>query len=80
MKNNIKDIWSAKYEPKTIDDYIVSDELKERLIKVMDELPNVMLFGSRGIGKGTFVFTLSSFIWYSFIVASTASLNVVLPD
>ena len=49
------DIWTFKYEPKTLDGYIVNSELRGRLERVIKELPNVMLFGSHGIGKGTFV-------------------------
>ena len=49
------EIWTFKYEPKTIEEFIATSELKDRLAKVIKELPNVMLFGSPGIGKGTFV-------------------------
>ena len=77
MKSNVKDIWSAKYEPKTIDDYIVSDELKERLIKVMNELPNVMLFGSRGIGKGTFVNIMLNKLKFDYIRINASDENSI---
>jgi replication factor C small subunit len=49
------DIWTFKYEPKTLEEYIATPEMKDRLQKVITELPNVMLFGMHGIGKGTFV-------------------------
>ncbi len=51
----MKNIWSFKYEPDNLEDFIATPELKERLAKVVKELPNVMLFGGPGVGKGTFV-------------------------
>jgi len=52
---NVKEVWSFKHEPKTIDDYLASPETKERLNRIITELPNTMLFGRHGIGKGTFM-------------------------
>jgi replication-associated recombination protein RarA len=52
---NVKDVWSFKYEPKTMDEYLATPETKERLMRVIEELPNTMLFGRHGIGKGTFM-------------------------
>lgn len=52
----IKDeLWSFKYEPTTLENYIVSPEWKERLQKIINECPNFILSGPPGIGKSTFM-------------------------
>jgi DNA polymerase III delta prime subunit len=53
MKDNR--IWSFVHEPKTLDEYIATPETKERLKRVVEELPNTMIFGRHGIGKGSFM-------------------------
>jgi hypothetical protein len=62
-----KRIWSFVHEPKTIDEYIAVPEIKERLIKVIADVPNTMLFGRHGIGKGTFMNILLKSTGYDFI-------------
>ena len=49
------DIWTFKYEPKSINDMILDNDIKQQLIKVVKEVPNLMLIGPPGVGKGTFV-------------------------
>lgn len=48
------EMWTFKYEPKSLDEMIADDKTKEKLRKIIDEKPNVMLSGPPGIGKGTF--------------------------
>lgn len=50
----ITDIWCEKWEPKTIDDMILNPLVKEQLKKAMVELPNLLISGPPGVGKGTF--------------------------
>jgi len=47
-------LWTFKYAPETIEDMIVSEDVKPKLIKAIKELPNIMLYGTAGVGKGTF--------------------------
>lgn len=47
--------YEFKYMPKTFDEMIVSDEVKPVLKKALTELPNLILSGPSGTGKGTFV-------------------------
>jgi DNA polymerase III delta prime subunit len=47
-------IWTFKYEPKNFDDMILNDVVKPRLQKALVEIPNLMLVGPPGVGKGTF--------------------------
>jgi DNA polymerase III delta prime subunit len=46
--------WTIKYEPKKLDDMILHPAVKNRLKSVLRNPQNVILFGSTGIGKGTF--------------------------
>ncbi len=47
-------IWTFAYEPKTIDEMILNDDIKPTLKKALDEVPNMLLYGTPGVGKGTF--------------------------
>lgn len=49
------ELLEFKYMPKTIDEMIVEEGMKEKLSKAIKELPNMMLIGPPGTGKGTFV-------------------------
>jgi len=51
-------IWSFHYEPKSIDDMVLDKDIRKRFKKFVTELPNIMLYGSPGIGKGTFAHIL----------------------
>lgn len=48
------ELWTFKYEPKNIDEYICSEEIKEKLEKILNENLNCILSGPAGIGKSTF--------------------------
>ena len=54
----MKNIWSFKYEPKSIDDMVLNEDIRKRFKKFVEEIPNIMLYGSPGIGKGTFTHIL----------------------
>lgn len=49
-----KNLWVYKYKPKTFNDIILNDEIKPKLEKAMNELPNMLLYGTPGVGKGCF--------------------------
>ena len=48
-------MWAFKYEPDNMNDYIAGEDLKLILKAAINNVPNMMLFGLHGIGKGTFV-------------------------
>lgn len=48
------DIWVFKHEPKTFQEMILSEDMRSVLGKVLKEVPNIMLVGNAGVGKGTF--------------------------
>ena len=47
-------MWSFKHEPLTFDGIILSKDIKPKLKKIIKELPNILLYGTPGIGKGTY--------------------------
>jgi DNA polymerase III delta prime subunit len=49
------DQWVFKHEPKTMDDYLAHPDTKAKLERVIERIPNTMLFGRHGLGKGTFM-------------------------
>jgi len=54
----MKDIWSFSHEPKSIDDMVLNEDIRKRFKKFASELPNIMLYGNPGVGKGTFAHIL----------------------
>jgi len=52
------DIWTFKYEPKSLDDMILNNDLRIKFRKALNEFPNLLIFGTAGIGKGTFAHVL----------------------
>jgi DNA polymerase III delta prime subunit len=69
---NKYDLWTFKHEPQTFDEIILSDNIKEKLRKTFIEVPNLMLVGPAGVGKGTFtkVFLKETGLDYLWINAS----------
>jgi len=43
------------HQPKTIDEMVLHTDVKVRLVKALEDIPNIMLIGSPGVGKGTWV-------------------------
>lgn len=53
-----QDLWEFKYSPKTFDDIILHDDIKDVLAKSLEEMPNMTIAGPPGCGKGTFMSVL----------------------
>jgi DNA polymerase III delta prime subunit len=49
----INDLWVEKYRPKTLEDFIISDEMKEHFSIISDNIQNYLFVGSAGLGKTT---------------------------
>lgn len=49
-----KNLWVYRYAPKTFDDIILNPDIKGKLAKAIDEIPNMLIYGTPGIGKGCF--------------------------
>jgi len=48
-------LWVFDHEPKSLDQMIVSDEKRKILSKIINDLPNTLIAGLPGTGKGTFM-------------------------
>lgn len=51
---NKTDIWVFKYEPTSFEDMVLDDNSRDKLRKSFTDIPNLMLVGPPGVGKGTF--------------------------
>lgn len=49
-----KKLWEFKYSPTEFDKIILNEEIKPKLKKAIEELPNILLYGTPGVGKGCF--------------------------
>ena len=47
-------MWVFKHEPSLFEDMVLNEELRDKLGKVLTEIPNLLLVGPAGVGKGTF--------------------------
>jgi replication factor C small subunit len=51
---NPTDLWWKKYEPKTFEEMVLADDVREILQETFTKRPNMMIVGPPGVGKGTF--------------------------
>ena len=49
---NKTDIWVFKHEPKSFDEMILDPNTRKLLEKTFTDVPNIMLVGPPGVGKG----------------------------
>lgn len=52
------DIWSFRYEPKEFESMVINPDIKPTLEKALTEIPNLLIYGPPGVGKGTFAHIL----------------------
>jgi len=48
------ELWEFKYEPKVFSEMILNENIKPKLEKALKEVPSFLLYGTPGVGKGTF--------------------------
>ena len=53
MSNHYNNLWVEKYRPKTLDDILLDDDIKDHFKKIVDDVPNLLFYGSPGTGKST---------------------------
>lgn len=51
--NHYQDLWCEKYRPKTISDIVLSEEFREHLQKISEDIPHLLFYGKAGTGKTT---------------------------
>lgn len=49
-----KNVWVYKYQPTTFEEVILSEDIRPKLEKALVEIPNMLLYGHAGTGKGSF--------------------------
>lgn len=47
-------IWTFSHEPERFEDMVLNDDVRGKLGKAIKEVPNLMLVGPAGVGKGTY--------------------------
>jgi DNA polymerase III delta prime subunit len=51
--NHYNDLWCEKYRPKTISDIVLSEDSREHLKNISDDIPHLLFYGKAGTGKTT---------------------------
>jgi DNA polymerase III delta prime subunit len=51
--NHYKDLWCEKYRPQKISDIVLSEDSKEHLKNISDDIPHLLFYGKAGTGKTT---------------------------
>jgi len=51
--NNLKNLWCEKYRPKTLDEMVLTKDIKDYFKNVDNLNQNILLVGNSGIGKST---------------------------
>lgn len=67
-----QELWEFKYKPTEFKDLILNEDIKPILEKSLDEKPNMLLYGSPGIGKSAYV---DIFINYNNLKKFTLKIN-----
>jgi DNA polymerase III delta prime subunit len=49
-----QNLWVFRHAPQRFSDIVLNEDIKPKLLKALDELPNMLIYGSPGIGKGCF--------------------------
>lgn len=70
----MSDLWVEKYRPLTVDDCILSDEMKDTFKNFIKNkaIPNLMLTGSAGIGKTTIAKAICSEIGADYVMINAS--------
>jgi replication factor C small subunit len=70
----MSDLWVEKYRPLTVDECILSDEMKATFKNFIKnkEIPNLMLTGSAGIGKTTIAKAICSEIGADYVMINAS--------
>ena len=70
-------LWVEKYRPKTVQDCILVDDIKDtfRNFIANKEIPNLLLAGGPGMGKTTIAFALCNELDLDYIVLNGSKEN-----
>ena len=48
-----QNLWTFKHEPQRFQDIVINEDIRPKLLKALDDLPNMLIYGTPGIGKGS---------------------------
>lgn len=51
--NHYNKLWVEKYRPQTLNDIILTNDLRDHFASLTDDIPNILFYGSPGTGKST---------------------------
>jgi DNA polymerase III delta prime subunit len=51
--NHYNKLWVEKYRPQSLNDIILTNDLREHFASLKDDIPNILFYGSPGTGKST---------------------------
>ena len=66
-KNVMEKLWEFAYEPSNLKNAIYNPAIKPKLEKALSDVPNLMLYGGPGVGKGTFANILLKHTGYDYL-------------
>ncbi len=49
-----QNLWTFRHEPQRFQDIVLNEDIRPKLLKALDDLPNMLIYGTPGIGKGCF--------------------------
>lgn len=75
--NKVNTLWEEKYRPKILDEYVCSEDIKEKLEQYIDEqdIPHLILYGDAGGGKTTLAKLLANNIKCDYIYINASDEN-----
>lgn len=53
MSNHYNNLWVEKYRPKTLEDILLDEDIKDHFKQIKEDVPNLLFYGSPGTGKST---------------------------
>jgi len=60
-------IWTFVHEPSVLNEMVLQDNLRPKLEKAIKEVPNLLIIGPAGVGKGTFAHIMLKETGYDYI-------------
>ena len=56
-----RELWEFKYAPTKFEDMVLNDNVRPSLKEALDKRPNMLIHGTPGVGKGTYVEILKKY-------------------
>lgn len=68
-------LWVAKYKPRTVDECILPESIKGVMNNIVQsgEIPNLLLYGSAGVGKTSVAYALCNQLDYEYLYVNASN-------